>query len=39
MTATHVYEMRESIGRKTIKKHELSVAEIEEIIEAGKLKK
>ena len=35
-TATDDYEMRESVGRKTIKKHQLSAAEIEAIINACK---
>ena len=35
-TATDDYEMREAVGRKTIKKHKLSAAEIETIINACK---
>ena len=33
MTAIEAYEQRDSIGRRTIKKHELSAAEIEEILQ------
>ena len=36
VTATEAYDMRETVGRKTIKKHQLSVEEIKEIVEAGK---
>ena len=35
-TATDEYKLRESVGRKTIKKHQLSAAEIEAIINACK---
>ena len=36
MSARDAYEMRESVGQKTIKKHQLSIAEVEAIIDAYK---
>ena len=35
-TATETYALRESVGRKKIKRHELSAAEVAEIVEAAK---
>ena len=39
MTATEAHELRESAGRKTIRKHQLSSSEVESIIRSYQTKK
>ena len=38
-TPTEVYGMRETVPRRTIKKHELSADEVEKIVDAGRTMK